>query len=69
MLTHPTALTSGRTSAERIRMALIGRPNPQKTIVCPYCNKVGGYSGMKRYHFDNCPKEVQDYLEKSVLLQ
>jgi hypothetical protein len=59
---------------ERIRMALIGRPNPrkgipQKTIVCPYCNKVGGYSGMKRYHFDNCSKKVQEYLEKSVLLQ
>ena len=23
-------------------------------VTCPHCNKSGGNSGMKRYHFDNC---------------
>ena len=27
---------------------------PQKQLKCPYCNKTGGSSGMKKYHFDNC---------------
>jgi len=27
---------------------------PQKKIICPYCNKEGGASNMKRWHFDNC---------------
>ena len=27
---------------------------PQKQIMCPYCNKSGGATNMKRYHFDNC---------------
>ena len=27
---------------------------PQSTIMCPHCNKTGGVSAMKRYHFDNC---------------
>jgi len=26
----------------------------QRVITCPYCNKTGGISNMKRYHFDNC---------------
>lgn len=30
--------------------------NPQKRITCPRCNKTGGSSNMKRYHFDNCKK-------------
>ena len=27
------------------------------TLTCPHCNKVGGDSQMKRYHFDNCKKD------------
>lgn len=26
----------------------------QKKIECPYCNKIGGQSIMKRHHFENC---------------
>lgn len=26
----------------------------QTMIECPYCNKIGGAPGMKRYHFNNC---------------
>ena len=29
---------------------------PQIRITCPHCNKTGGASTMKRYHFDNCKK-------------
>jgi group I intron endonuclease len=25
-----------------------------KIVECPYCNKTGGLSAMKKYHFDNC---------------
>ena len=28
--------------------------NPQPIVTCPRCNKTGGASNMKRYHFDNC---------------
>ena len=26
-------------------------------VTCPHCNKVGRNSGMKRWHFNNCPKK------------
>jgi hypothetical protein len=26
----------------------------QDMVTCPHCNKQGGVSNMKRYHFDNC---------------
>ena len=37
--------------------ALSGPREPygsQPKIVCPHCNKKGGNSGMKRWHFENC---------------
>ena len=27
---------------------------PKRKVCCPHCNKIGGSSNMKRYHFDNC---------------
>lgn len=27
---------------------------PQTELTCPHCNKTGGASNMKRYHFDKC---------------
>jgi len=35
------------------------KKGPQKNIECPHCNKIGGESNMKRYHFDNCKKLVR----------
>jgi hypothetical protein len=32
-------------------------PGPQKLITCPHCDKTGGISNMKRYHFNNCPNQ------------
>ena len=30
----------------------------QSKIQCPYCNKIGGHSIMKRWHFDNCKDKI-----------
>lgn len=27
---------------------------PKEKVKCPYCDKIGGISQMKRWHFDNC---------------
>ena len=32
----------------------MGIRGPQKQIICPYCIKIGGAAGMKRWHFKNC---------------
>jgi hypothetical protein len=31
----------------------------QIRVICPHCDKEGGISNMKRYHFDNCNRNVQ----------
>ena len=31
-----------------------GKTWVQGEIQCPHCNSIGGISGMKRWHFDNC---------------
>lgn len=36
--------------------SLKGRPKP--IIQCPYCNKSGGASQMKQWHFDNCKEKL-----------
>ena len=42
-------LPSGRLG---VSTSLKGTPQP--ILICPHCDKQGGISGMKRYHFDNC---------------
>jgi hypothetical protein len=43
----------------KISIAMMGKlspikDKPQTKITCPHCDKTGGESNMKRYHFDNC---------------
>lgn len=50
------------------------KKGPQKTVVCPHCNTVGGASNMVRYHFDNCKtvtgkKKHDDRKKESEVLQ
>lgn len=49
-------------AAKRIkegRHPFIGDKNPNKIqTMCPYCQKIGGYSGMMRWHFDNCKSKI-----------
>ncbi len=33
---------------------------PQQKLECPHCKLLGGVTNMKRYHFDNCNKKIQD---------
>ena len=38
---------------------ILRRPKgKQEKVICPYCNKEGGISNMKRYHFKNCKKYI-----------
>jgi hypothetical protein len=42
-----------------------GRSNKYKghcygTTTCPYCNKTGGVPGMKKHHFNNCKKYLEN---------
>lgn len=46
----------GQTHSKEIRK-IISDANKQK-IVCPHCNKTGGISIMKRWHFNNCKSKV-----------
>ena len=44
------------------------KKGPQKKVTCPHCNKTGGASNMKVYHFNNCKiftgKQKHDYRKK-----
>jgi predicted GIY-YIG superfamily endonuclease len=41
------------------KMSAVRRGRKMATIVCPYCDKVGGIGAMKRWHMNNClHKEV-----------
>ena len=42
--------------------AAMGVPKgPQKIVSCPHCDKQGGGSMMKRWHFDNCKHKTGEY--------
>lgn len=39
-------------------MSKIMSGKKDRVVTCPHCNKQGGVSGMKRYHFDNCKYQL-----------
>ena len=39
------------------------RGKKQPTVICPHCEKVGGFQAMKRWHFDKCK-----YIRRAALL-
>lgn len=54
---------SAKGKSKRVPLSTISKLNacsaarkgvPQNTIICPHCNKQGGFSAMNRWHFDNC---------------
>jgi len=54
-----------KSELHRLNMSLanIGKSSPTKGIpdeivTCPHCQKSGGNSGMKRWHFDKCKKKL-----------
>jgi len=36
------------------KLSVLKKGIPQKQITCPVCNKIGGITNMKRYHFEKC---------------
>jgi hypothetical protein len=46
----------GRLHSEEAKKKISDRHKgiPQTLCECPYCGKMGGFSVMKRWHFDNC---------------
>ena len=46
----------GKTHSEETKqkMSLAKKGKKQSVVCCPHCNKTGGITNMKRYHFDNC---------------
>jgi len=43
---------------------MFGRTFKQPKVTCPYCEKVGGISTMKTYHFDNCIENSKNNKEE-----
>lgn len=46
-------------------MSRKGKPNKHKglsygSVECPHCSKIGGAPGMKRHHFNNCKKYLEN---------
>lgn len=36
------------------KLSIIQRSKEWKDVTCPHCNKTGGQTAMKRWHFNNC---------------
>ncbi|MEA3315437.1 MAG: NUMOD3 domain-containing DNA-binding protein [Campylobacterota bacterium] len=51
----------GKIWTEEEKKKLMKPKGPQVKLTCPYCNKEGGASNMKRYHFENC--KIKSLLE------
>lgn len=57
---------ANRTEEQRLeinrKISEANKRNVRPNIICPHCNKEGGYIAMKRHHFDNC-KSVKSLVE------
>lgn len=49
--------TKGIPKSAETREKMRKPKGPQETVQCPHCQKIGGASNLKRYHFDNCSKK------------
>ena len=49
-----SASMKGKNTGHRSEETRAKLSKPQPQIQCPHCNKKGGISAMKRYHFENC---------------
>jgi hypothetical protein len=57
---HKQLLSSKLKGKKRSEEACIAMRKPRPKLTCPHCNKIGGSSQMKRYHFDNCKLRSED---------
>ena len=42
-------------------MSVAKKGVPMRKVACPHCDKIGGVSRMKQYHFDNCKLLKEEY--------
>ena len=49
---------SGKNMSETHRKKMSDAHKNLPNLECPHCHKVGGFSGMKVHHFDNCKRLV-----------
>lgn len=47
-------LSPSKEIRESISKTMTGKKHPTKIISCPYCEKSGCATNIKRYHFENC---------------
>ena len=54
----------GKTLSEETKRSIseANKGKMQLKVTCPHCNKEGGVSLMKRWHFDNCKIKLQKYM-------
>ena len=50
------SLNKGRILSDelKLKLSMLKKGKPQKTMICPHCNRQGSISGIKRYHMNNC---------------
>ena len=53
-----SASTREKIGASKRGRTIATRGVPRQKIECPHCEKIGGISQMKRWHFENCKKRV-----------
>ena len=58
---HPDAVRQKISESKKGQQTRLGaitsdecKEKMRKPVTCPHCNKTGGLTGMKRWHFDNC---------------
>jgi len=56
VMKNKTPWNKGKPCSEetKLKLSLVNKNKQQIVITCPNCNKSGGESNMKRYHFDKC---------------
>lgn len=52
------ALGYKHTDEARLNMSISRTGRKYEIVACPHCNKEGGITGMKRWHFDNCKQNA-----------
>lgn len=53
-----SASTREKIGASKRGKTIATKGVPKQKIECPHCEKIGGISQMKRWHFENCKKRV-----------
>ena len=61
-LEHKAAVSKAQkgrkaTFEARMKISLGNKGKEKPKVICPHCQKIGGISTMRRWHFDNCKEQ------------